>query len=77
MNELLNRAGMDSISAGNTVAWAIECYENGIGTPADPRKAKQVLDRWKEMNGVRGLMTLAAERQEEISEPVVGQEEGG
>ncbi len=30
INELLNRAAMDSISAGNTVAWAIECYENGI-----------------------------------------------
>ena len=32
LNELLNRAGMDCISAGNTVAWAIECYENGILT---------------------------------------------
>ena len=32
LNELLNRAGMDTISAGNTVAWAIECYENGILT---------------------------------------------
>ncbi|MCR4606479.1 MAG: aldehyde ferredoxin oxidoreductase family protein [Oscillospiraceae bacterium] len=32
LNELLNRAGMDSISAGNTVAWAIECFENGILT---------------------------------------------
>ena len=32
LNELLNRAGMDVISAGNTVAWAIECYENGILT---------------------------------------------
>ena len=30
INELLNRAGMDSISAGHTVAYAIECYENGI-----------------------------------------------
>lgn len=30
INELLNRAGMDSISAGNTVAYAIECYENGL-----------------------------------------------
>ncbi len=29
INEMLNRAGMDSISAGNTVAYAIECYENG------------------------------------------------
>ena len=32
LNELLNRAGMDTISAGNTVAWAIECYENGLLT---------------------------------------------
>lgn len=32
INELLNRAGMDSISAGNTVAWAIECFEKGILT---------------------------------------------
>ncbi|MGX8692817.1 MAG: aldehyde ferredoxin oxidoreductase family protein [Clostridia bacterium] len=32
LNELLNRAGMDTISAGNTVAWAIECYEAGILT---------------------------------------------
>ncbi|MFO7952490.1 MAG: aldehyde ferredoxin oxidoreductase family protein [Bacillota bacterium] len=30
INEILNRAGMDSISAGNTVAFAIECYENGL-----------------------------------------------
>ncbi|HAF63170.1 MAG TPA: aldehyde ferredoxin oxidoreductase, partial [Anaerolineaceae bacterium] len=32
INELLNRAGMDSISAGNTVAFALECYEKGILT---------------------------------------------
>ena len=32
INELLNRAGMDSISAGGTVAFAIECYQNGILT---------------------------------------------
>jgi len=30
INELMNRAGMDTISAGNTVAMAVECYENGI-----------------------------------------------
>jgi aldehyde:ferredoxin oxidoreductase len=35
INELLNRAGMDSISAGNTAAFAIECYENGILTKED------------------------------------------
>lgn len=32
LNELLNRAGMDTISAGNTVAWAIESYEKGVLT---------------------------------------------
>jgi aldehyde:ferredoxin oxidoreductase len=30
INEILNRAGMDSISAGSTIAWAMECYENGV-----------------------------------------------
>lgn len=35
LNELLNRAGMDTISAGGTVAFAIECYENGILTRQD------------------------------------------
>ena len=35
INELLNRAGMDSISAGGTVGFAIECYENGLLTKAD------------------------------------------
>lgn len=30
MNEILNRAGMDSISCGGTIAYAIECFENGL-----------------------------------------------
>lgn len=34
-NEMLNQAGMDSISAGGTVAFAIECYENGLLGPQD------------------------------------------
>ncbi len=34
INELLNRAGMDTIAAGSTVAFALECYENGVITPA-------------------------------------------
>ncbi|MBU3914883.1 aldehyde ferredoxin oxidoreductase, partial [bacterium] len=29
-NEMCNRAGIDSISAGCTVAFAIECFENGL-----------------------------------------------
>jgi aldehyde:ferredoxin oxidoreductase len=34
LNELLNRAGMDTISLGSTVAFAIECFEKGILTAA-------------------------------------------
>ncbi len=34
-NELLNRAGVDTISAGSTIAWAFECFERGILTEED------------------------------------------
>jgi aldehyde:ferredoxin oxidoreductase len=30
LNEMCNRAGIDTISTGTTVAFAIECFENGI-----------------------------------------------
>lgn len=35
LNEILNRAGMDSISAAGAVAYAIECYEEGVITKED------------------------------------------
>jgi aldehyde:ferredoxin oxidoreductase len=35
INEFLNRAGMDTISAGGAIAFAIECFEEGIITPED------------------------------------------
>jgi len=35
INEIMNRATMDTISAGNTIAYAIECFENGILTKED------------------------------------------
>jgi len=35
LNDMVNRAGMDSISCGGTVAFAIECFENGILTLKD------------------------------------------
>lgn len=34
-NDLCNRYGFDTISAGATIAFAIECYENGILTKED------------------------------------------
>ncbi len=35
LNEVLNRAGMDTISAGHTIAFAMECFEKGILTTRD------------------------------------------
>ncbi len=35
INELLNRAGMDSISAGTSIAYAFECFEKGVLTLED------------------------------------------
>lgn len=40
LNELLNRAGMDTISVGGTVAFAIECFESGLLTEADTNGLK-------------------------------------
>ena len=34
-NDVCNRAGLDTISAGAAIAFAIECYENGILTKTD------------------------------------------
>ena len=34
-NEICNRYGMDTISCGGTIAWAMECFEKGILTLED------------------------------------------
>ncbi len=34
-NDICNKYGLDTISAGATIAWAMECYENGIITKAE------------------------------------------
>ena len=34
-NDICNRAGLDTISAGGTVAWVLECYEKGALTKSD------------------------------------------
>jgi aldehyde:ferredoxin oxidoreductase len=35
INDLVNRGGIDSISCGSIVAFAVECYENGVLTKED------------------------------------------
>ena len=34
-NDICNRCGLDSISTGATIAFAMECYEKGIITKQD------------------------------------------
>ncbi len=34
-NDLCNRLGVDSITAGATIAWAMECFEEGVLKPED------------------------------------------
>ena len=35
LNDMCNRSGLDTISAGSVIAFAMECYEHGIITRAD------------------------------------------
>lgn len=39
-NEICNRFGMDTITCGATIAFAIECFENGLITEADTNGLK-------------------------------------
>ncbi len=51
---LCDRYGMDAISAGGTVAWAMECVERGIPLPGEP-------DEWPRFgDGASLLRTLEA-----------------
>ncbi|PKO14120.1 MAG: aldehyde ferredoxin oxidoreductase [Chloroflexi bacterium HGW-Chloroflexi-10] len=68
INELLNRAGMDSISAGNTVAFAIEAYEKGMltremtgGLELSWGNAQSVIDLLKKMITREGIGDLLAD----------------
>jgi len=36
-NDICNKYGLDTISVGATIAWAMECYENGILTKEDTK----------------------------------------
>lgn len=53
LNEILNRAGMDTISAGGTVAFAMECYEQGILTKEDTGGIDLT---WGNVNGITELI---------------------
>ena len=60
LNEQLNRAGMDSISAGHAVAFALECVEQGILTARDVEG--QNLE-WGDPESIRFLVEKMIARQ--------------
>jgi len=65
-NERLNRAGMDSISVGGAIAFALECYEKGLIATADtggleltwgnPAAIDTLLDQIIERKGLGALL---------------------
>ncbi len=68
INELLNRAGMDTISAGNTIAYAIECFENGLlsvedtgGLALNWGNAEAIIELVKQMIAREGFGSLLAD----------------
>lgn len=60
VNDQLNRAGMDTISAGGTIAWALEAWEKGVITSAD---TDRLALHWGDPAVVRRLVELMIARE--------------
>ncbi|MHA1857780.1 MAG: aldehyde ferredoxin oxidoreductase family protein [Promethearchaeota archaeon] len=66
VNEFLNRAGMDSISAGNTVAYVIECCEKGLLKKEDFKCTdfpEGFLPNWEDHSYLLTLLQLMVNRE--------------
>ncbi len=59
-NEVCNRYGMDTISCGSTIAFAMECYEKGLLTLRDTDGLELT---WGNMHTVFALLEKIAHRQ--------------
>ena len=65
LNEFTNRAGIDSISAGNIVAYVLECVENGILTKEDFKSKKHTdgfLPTWGDSEAIMDLVEMIVNR---------------
>lgn len=60
LNDMLNRAGMDSISAGGSIAFAIECFENGIITEKD---TDGIVLKWGDADAIIKLVEKMIKRE--------------
>ncbi|MBN2156606.1 MAG: aldehyde ferredoxin oxidoreductase family protein [Candidatus Lokiarchaeota archaeon] len=66
INEFLNRVGMDSISAGNIVAYVMECVEKHILNQQDFKCSKYsegFLPTWGDSDAVLSLLELIVNRE--------------
>ena len=59
-NDICNRYGLDTISAGATIAFAIECYENGILTKEDTDGIELT---WGNHKAIVAMLKKLAERE--------------
>jgi aldehyde:ferredoxin oxidoreductase len=59
-NELCNAYGLDTISTGSSIAFAIECYQNGLLTAEDTGGLEL---RWGDPDAVLKLIELIGNRQ--------------
>ncbi|MBN1687088.1 MAG: aldehyde ferredoxin oxidoreductase family protein [Spirochaetales bacterium] len=59
-NEICNRAGLDTISTAATVAFAIECYENGIISKEDTGGLEMT---WGNHSAIVAMADLIAKRE--------------
>ncbi|NHJ20390.1 MAG: aldehyde ferredoxin oxidoreductase [Candidatus Lokiarchaeota archaeon] len=76
-NDLCNRAGLDTISAGATIAFAIECFENGIlglddtdGIELTWGNSKAILEILKKIINREGIGDLLADGSKIASEKI-------
>ncbi|MGK2964523.1 MAG: aldehyde ferredoxin oxidoreductase family protein [Tepidiformaceae bacterium] len=78
-NEMCNYLGLDTISAGATIAWAMECYEKGVlteelagGAPLHFKNAEAVIELLTMIAYRQGIGDLLAEGSQRASAVVRG-----
>ena len=59
-NDICNRSGLDTIAAGGTIAFAVECFENGILTKEDTGGLEL---RWGSTDAIVKLLEMMARRE--------------
>ncbi len=60
INEMCNRYGLDTISCGSTIAFAIDCFENGLITENDTEGIKL---SWGDMESIFKVVEKIARRE--------------